>query len=57
MTDRLDVKMQRVIKKMKKSYSAHNNRKSIIVLNHEHVMNIQNKIMTTKVLSTTKNKK
>ena len=54
MTD-FDEKMQNAIKKMKESYNKHNNRKSIIVLKPEDIINMQNKAMTKK--SPTKAKK
>lgn len=43
-----DVQMQSAIKKMKESYNTHNNRKSIIVLKYEDILNMQNKAMTKK---------
>lgn len=52
-----DVKMQNSIKKMKECYNKHNNRKSIIVLKPEEVINMQNKALSKKSIQNTTKKK
>ena len=52
-----DDKMQKAIKKMKECYNKHNNRKSIIVLKYDEVINMQNKAMTKKSSSKNAQKK